>query len=119
MVTFSSLSHVRNKTQLKMKITYHILLLFFLFSCHKESLHFPTSTSPNRVLYNGTWKVLWQEPLTADTSSGFSIAPVLFQDKVVFSAGFVTDNKLLYMRDQQTGDLIGLQINLPVIFQVT
>ncbi|HEB61556.1 MAG TPA: hypothetical protein ENI82_00235 [Bacteroidetes bacterium] len=92
-----------------MKKLIFICTILFLLSCGKEkppltpTVPEPTDTTSSNSL------VIWQIPLTEDTSACFSIDTEMINDGILFScrpAGFVTRDELLRMVDKETGSLI-------------
>ncbi|MDO8367505.1 MAG: PQQ-binding-like beta-propeller repeat protein [Saprospiraceae bacterium] len=81
----------------------HLLALaIMLGSCRKEPL--PTMPPPP-PLPASALEVLWQHPLSPDTSEVFGSAWHVWQDRVVYTTNFTSPSGQIHCRDAATGEL--------------
>ena len=80
-----------------MKNVLYLIAGLILVSCHKE-------TNPSKT--DLSFKLIWKEPLTKDKAICASLAPVVFENRVVFHKMFVGPDDVLMCKKKSDGSKI-------------
>lgn len=91
-----------------MKMSLIFISIFFLLCCSKREPVIPIPTNP--CLFNACdtskLEIIWQKPITTDTSELISIRPYYFENNVLFSRSTFEENiDTLKLMDSKTGVL--------------
>ncbi|MDX1912448.1 MAG: hypothetical protein SFV22_13220, partial [Saprospiraceae bacterium] len=85
-----------------MKNMLFLFSFFFLLNCHKEPLPPILPPTPDPVV--SKLKILWQVPITPDTSGEHTTSPqCLVNGNIIFTSNFAAPSAFVTMLDAETG----------------
>ena len=88
-----------------MKMMPFLLNILSLYSCQKEMVpSIPSPPPPDTITTK--LKVLWQVPISVDTSEYSTSPEAIFNGNILFSTNFASPSAYVQMRDGETGTFL-------------